>query len=92
MQNNDLKTIKTKRKFTGIVVSDKMDKTIVVRVMNFVKDSKYKKISKSYNKYKVHDEKNKAKVGDTVVIIEARPISKDKRWRLVEVLVEAKAT
>jgi small subunit ribosomal protein S17 len=85
MQNN-IEQAKSRKKFTGIVVSDKMDKTIVVSVTGFNKHPKYKKIVKRYAKFKAHDEKNSAKTGDRVRIIETRPLSKDKRWRLLEIL------
>jgi small subunit ribosomal protein S17 len=88
MQNN-VEIGKSRRRFTGTVVSDKMDKTIVVSVMSFSKHSKYKKITKRYAKFKAHDEKNSAKTGDKVRIAETRPLSKDKRWRLIEI-VESK--
>lgn len=71
---------------TGLVVSDKMKKTIVVRVERLDRHPKYKKIIHRYKKFKVHDEKGEAKAGDNVRIEETRPISKEKRWRLVEVL------
>lgn len=74
-----------KRK-TGIVVSDKMNKTIVVRVERTTKHPLYGKIMKRYSKFKVDDPENKAKVDDKVKIVETRPLSKDKRWRLVEIL------
>ncbi len=70
----------------GRVVSDKMQKTIIVRVMRLTKHPRYKKIIKKYNKFKVHDEHNKAKLGDLVKIEETRPLSKEKRWRVVEIL------
>lgn len=70
----------------GIVTSDKMDKTRVVKVMQSVRHAKYKKIIRLASRFKVHDEKNTSKVGDRVRIIETRPLSKDKRWRLIEVL------
>jgi len=70
----------------GRVVSDKMQKTIIVRVMRLTKHPRYKKIMKKYNKFKVHDEHNKAKLGDLVKIEETRPLSKEKRWRLMEIL------
>lgn len=70
----------------GTVVSDKMEKTIVVRVESFDKHEAYKRIVRRSRKFKVHDEEKKAKIGDRVKIIETRPISKEKRWRLVEVL------
>jgi small subunit ribosomal protein S17 len=88
MQNN-VERDKSRRKFTGTVVSDKMDKTIVVSVMSFSKHPKYKKITKRYAKFKAHDEKNSAKTGDKVRIAETRPLSRDKRWRLIEI-VESK--
>ena len=79
--------MKTKRKIrTGIVLSDKMKKTIVVRVERLTKHAKYGKVIKRKNKFKVHDEKNIAKIGDTVRIEETRPLSKDKRWKLLEVI------
>ena len=74
----------------GIVVSDKMDKTVVVAVEVKYKHPLYKKTVRVTNKYKVHDEENAARVGDTVEITETRPLSKDKRWRLVEILSRAK--
>jgi small subunit ribosomal protein S17 len=73
----------------GKVVSDKMDKTIVVAVETYKKHSLYHKRIKYTKKFKAHDELNTAKVGDTVKIMETRPISKDKNWRLVEVVEKA---
>lgn len=73
----------------GKVVSDKMDKTIVVAVETYKKHDLYHKRIKYTKKFKAHDENNSAKIGDTVKIMETRPISKDKRWRLVEVVEEA---
>ena len=75
---------------TGKVVSDKMDKTIVVAVEDHVKHPLYNKIVKRTYKLKAHDENNECKVGDTVKVIETRPLSKDKRWRLVEIMEKAK--
>ena len=75
---------------TGKVVSDKMDKTIVVAVEDHVKHPLYNKIVKRTYKLKAHDENNECKVGDTVKVMETRPLSKDKRWRLVEIMEEAK--
>jgi len=75
---------------TGVVVSDKMDKTIVVSIVRKWKHPRYGKMVKSSKKYKAHDEENTAKQGDMVLITETRPISKDKRWRLVEVVKAAK--
>ena len=74
----------------GIVSSDKMDKTIVVAVRNNERHPLYNKIVKKTYKLKAHDEANDAKVGDTVRVMETRPLSKDKRWRLVEIMERAK--
>ena len=74
----------------GTVVSDKMDKTIVVAIVDNVSHPLYKKIIKRTVKFKAHDEKNEAKTGDRVRIMETRPLSKDKRWRLVEIVEKAK--
>ena len=75
---------------TGLVVSDKMDKTIVVTIEDNVRHPLYKKINKRTVKLKAHDEKNEGRVGDRVSIMETRPLSKDKRWRLVEIIEKAK--
>ena len=75
---------------TGKVVSDKMDKTIVVAVEDYVKHPLYKKIVKRTYKLKAHDENNECRKGDTVKVMETRPLSKDKRWRLVEVVEKVK--
>ena len=74
----------------GVVVSDKMDKTIVVAVRDNVRHPLYNKIVKKASLSKAHDEKNDAKIGDTVRVMETRPLSKDKRWRLVEIMERAK--
>jgi small subunit ribosomal protein S17 len=74
----------------GIVVSDKMEKTIVVAVKDNVKHPLYNKIVKRTYKLKAHDENNEANIGDTVRVMETRPLSKDKRWRLVEIMERAK--
>ena len=74
----------------GVVTSDKMDKTIVVAVRDNVRHPLYKKIVKRTYKLKAHDEANDAHIGDTVRVMETRPLSKDKRWRLVEVMERAK--
>ncbi|MEE1144532.1 MAG: 30S ribosomal protein S17 [Acutalibacteraceae bacterium] len=75
---------------TGVVVSDKMDKTIVVAIKDNVKHPLYNKIVKKTVKIKVHDENNTAGIGDRVSVMETRPLSKDKRWRLVEIIEKAK--
>ena len=74
----------------GKVVSDKMDKTIVVAIADNKKHPLYNKVVKSTYKLKAHDEENTCKIGDTVKVAETRPLSKDKRWRLVEVVERAK--
>ena len=84
-------TERNKRKeMVGKVVSDKMQKTIVVAVTSRVKHPLYNKIMTKTYKLKAHDEENQAKIGDTVKVMETRPLSKDKRWRLVEVTEKAK--
>ena len=75
---------------TGKVVSNKMDKTIVVAIEDHVKHPLYNKIVKRTYKLKAHDEENTCAIGDTVKVMETRPLSKDKRWRLVEVIERAK--
>ncbi len=75
---------------TGKVTSDKMDKTIVVAIEEHVKHPLYKKVMKRTYKLKAHDEKNECGIGDTVRVMETRPLSKDKRWRLVEIVEKAK--
>ena len=74
----------------GTVISDKMDKTIVVAIAKNVQHPLYHKIIKRTYKLKAHDEKNEAGIGDTVKVMECRPLSKDKRWRLVEIIERAK--
>lgn len=78
-----------RKQFCGIVISDKMQKTIVVKVDRKVKHGFYKKFFTKSQNFKAHDEKNEAKIGDSVSIVETRPLSKDKRWALVEVLRKA---
>ena len=75
---------------TGVVVSDKMDKTIVVEIRTRVRHPLYGKIMNRTNKIKAHDEENQCGIGDTVKVMETRPLSKDKRWRLVEIIEKAK--
>ena len=79
-----------RKTMVGKVVSDKMDKTIVVAIEDRVQHPLYKKIMKTTYKLKAHDEKNEAGVGDRVRVMETRPLSKDKRWRLVEIIEKAK--
>lgn len=81
---------KTKRKTrVGRVVSDKMDKTRVVAVERFLRHPRYQRVVRKTNRFKVHDERNVTHVGDTVLIEETRPLSKEKRWRVIEVLERA---
>lgn len=82
----ELKQVANKRKMIGIVVKDKMNKTIVVEVEKFLKHPKYHKFIKRKMKYKAHDELNACKIGDEVMIIEVRPVSKDKRWMVKEII------
>ncbi|OOM81721.1 30S ribosomal protein S17 [Clostridium puniceum] len=79
-----------RKKRIGRVVSDKMEKTIVVAVETKVRHPLYGKTVNKTTKFKVHDEKNEAKINDRVSIMETRPLSKDKRWRLVEIVEKAK--
>ena len=74
----------------GLVVSDKMDKTVVIAVERLVKHPLYKKYIKQTSKFKAHDEKNTCGIGDKVKIMETRPLSKTKRWRVVEIVEKAK--
>ena len=83
IKRDNLKKEIIKRKFNGIVVGDKMDKTRVVSVESVKVHPVYKKRYKVHKKYKVHDEKNLYKVGDKVKFLECRPLSKDKRWRMI---------
>ena len=79
-----------KKEFVGIVKSDKMQKTIVVAIETLKLHPLYKKYVKRVKKVKAHDEKNDAKIGDRVRVIECRPLSREKRWKLVEILERAK--
>lgn len=81
---------KERKTMVGKVVSDKMDKTIVVAIERTVQHSLYKKAAKVTMKFKAHDENNDAHTGDIVELMETRPLSRDKRWRLVEVIERAK--
>ena len=81
---------KLRKTRVGIVSSDKMDKTIVVSIEDSVKHPLYKKVIKRTVKFKAHDENNECGVGDKVEIMETRPLSKDKRWRLVRIIDKAK--
>ena len=80
----------SKRSIQGMVVSDKMDKTVVVLTERLVKHPKFHKYIKRHVKYKAHDRDNRCGIGDKVVIIESRPFSKEKRWKVCEILEKAK--
>ncbi|MGA1791656.1 MAG: 30S ribosomal protein S17 [bacterium] len=82
----------SRKKRIGLVVSDKMDKTVVVEIERRFVDPMYKKIVKRKKRYKVHDEKNECHTGDKVLLMETRPLSRDKRWRVVNVIDRAKLT
>ena len=84
------KRISSRKVRVGKVVSDKMDKTVVVAIADRVAHPLYKKIVKRTYKLKAHDENNECRVGDTVEVMETRPLSKDKRWRVVEIVEKAK--
>lgn len=81
----------TQREWVGQVVSDKMDKTVVVAISRVVRHPFYRKILRRVTKLKAHDEKNECKVGDRVRLIETRPISKDKHWRVVQIVERGRA-
>jgi len=78
-----------RKQFIGTVISDKMQKTVVVRVLRMSKHAKYSRVARSYNKFKAHDEKGIAKLGDSVAIEETRPISKNKHFRVLKVVKKA---
>ena len=91
MEENTVQTVKNaKRTFVGLVTSDKMDKSIVVSITTKKRDRLYKKYVTRTKKYMAHDENNEAHVGDTVRIVECRPLSKNKSWRLAEIVERAK--
>ncbi|MEU8073199.1 MULTISPECIES: 30S ribosomal protein S17 [unclassified Micromonospora] len=91
MSENTTAPARARRKVReGLVVSDKMDKTVVVEVEDRVKHALYGKIMRRTRKLKVHDEQNAAGIGDRVLIMETRPLSATKRWRIVEILEKAK--
>ena len=85
------KRINTRKTFTGTVVSDKMEKTRVVEIISMRPHAKYRKQVKFAARFKAHDEKNEAKAGDVVSIMETRPLSKDKRWVIVEIIKKGQA-
>jgi len=81
--NTTKTTIKNQKTFKGVVVSDKIDKTVVVSITRFVKHPKYQKYIRRTKKYKAHDENNDCKIGDKVLIEACRPLSKDKHFRII---------
>ncbi|HZR45216.1 MAG TPA: 30S ribosomal protein S17 [Candidatus Manganitrophaceae bacterium] len=82
--------LKKRKEFVGQVVSDKMDKTVVVAIDRMVRDPRYKKFLKRTTRFKAHDEKNECHIGDRVKLIETRPLSAEKRWVVLEILERAK--
>jgi small subunit ribosomal protein S17 len=91
MSMSEIENVRAKRKSEiGLVVSDAMDKTVVVEVREGTSHSTYKKIVRRNKRFKAHDEGNEVRTGDTVRIAETRPLSKTKRWRVVEILEKAK--
>jgi small subunit ribosomal protein S17 len=84
----ELKKDENKKKLLGVVVKDKMDKTVVVEVERAFKHSRYHKYIRTKTTCKAHDEENKAKIGDKVLIMETRPLSKDKRWVVKEIITK----
>ncbi|MCX7822678.1 MAG: 30S ribosomal protein S17 [Syntrophobacterales bacterium] len=81
-----VKRVPHRKRFVGVVVSDKMDKTVTVRVERLIEHPKYHKYIKRYKKFKAHDPQNRCQEGDKVLIEETRPLSKTKRWRVVKIL------
>lgn len=77
---------RVRKSFTGVVVSDKMEKTVVVRVQRLVEHPRYKKIVRRFSKFKAHDPENGCQMGDLVEIVETRPLSREKRWRVRRIL------
>ncbi len=90
MKENHLSVADNRKSMTGTVVSDKMDKTVVVIVERRFSHPKFKKVVKTTQRYKVHDEKNECRSGDLISMRETRPLSKDKRWRLSEIIKKAR--
>jgi small subunit ribosomal protein S17 len=87
--DHDHKTHSFRRRLMGTIVSDKMDKTVIVEVVRRSRDTVYKKYVRRRERYKAHDEKNEFKVGDRVEIMEHRPISSQKRWKVVKLITRA---
>lgn len=83
--------VSMRKRLTGRVVSDKMDKTVVVQVERLVRHPRYDKVLRRSKKYKAHDEENACRVGDLVCIVESRPLSREKRWKVEDVVERAEA-
>ena len=88
-QPQAMATRRFKRRLSGRVTSDKMDKTVLVEVIRYAPHSVYKKYVRTRARYKAHDEKNECKIGDQVEIVEHRPLSRDKRWKVVRIVKRA---
>jgi small subunit ribosomal protein S17 len=88
----ELKSGVGRRKIVGVVVKDKMDKSVVIEVEKFLKHPRYHKYLRMKKRYKAHDEQNACKVGDKVVLVETRPLSKDKRWLVKEIIKREEPT
>jgi small subunit ribosomal protein S17 len=87
--DHDNQTQRRKKNLIGIVISDKMDKTVTVLVERLTQHSTYKKYIRKRKKFKAHDEQNACRIGDKVLIVESRPLSKDKHWRVREIIEKA---
>ena len=87
--DQDNQTQRRKKTLIGIVVSDKMDKTVTVLVERLTKHATYKKFIRKRKKFKAHDEQNSCRIGDKVLIVESRPLSKEKQWRVREIIEKA---
>lgn len=87
--DHDNQTQRRKKTLIGIVISDKMDKTVTVLVERLTQHSTYKKYIRKRKKFKAHDEQNACRIGDKVLIVESRPLSKDKHWRVREIIEKA---
>lgn len=91
MEKTEVARRRIRKSFFGVVVSNKMDKTVVVKVERLVRHPQYRKIVRRFSKFKAHDVENRCQVGDKVAIVETRPLSKEKRWRVKEIIKKVKA-
>ena len=87
----ELKSAAVRKKIVGVVVKDRMDKSVVIEVEKFLKHPRYHKYLRTKKRYKAHDEENVCKIGDRVLVVETRPLSKDKRWLVKEVIIKSEA-